>query len=249
MLLSCYLDESADGTNQQSFTVGAVIGTKVKWDWLEEQWKELLSKYGIAYFRNADCVGVDGAFKHFRKNPHTVTPDDQAKTLAIRNEFIHLCISSRIVAFGVTVDWGDFKAVANTPARLSAFGGTPYYHAATWTIVRCAHHVQEHRPGDAIAFGFDEHQQFGTEFPRVFKELKERRPDLAPVLVTIGPFDDKTFIPIQVADLFASMIRRFKEDGTPPTEFAPLMDKGVIGEVIACGKSCLEDHLKAVGVA
>jgi hypothetical protein len=246
-LLSCYMDESADGENKVAFSVSAVVGTKAKWCWLEEQWQEILTKHNVKYFRNADCVGVDGAFKHFRKDPEKVTQEDQAITLAIRNELIDLCITSRVTAYGITIDLADFKAVANTPERLEAFGGTPYYHAAAWAIVRCAKYVREERPGDTIAFGFDEHQEYGAELQRVFKELKEKDTNLASQLVTIGPFDDKTFIPIQVADLFASMIRRFDFLGTPPKEFAPLEGKGIMAEILGCGKPCLEDHLRSVG--
>jgi hypothetical protein len=247
-ILSCYMDESVDGTNKIAYSVAVVVGTDAKWCWLEEQWQEVLTKNKIQYFRNADCVGVDGAFKHFRKNPAQADDEDKSRTLAIRNELMDLCVVSRVTAFGITIDLSDFHSVVNTPDKKEAFGGTPYYHAATWAIARCAQYVREHRPRDVLAFGFDEHEEYETELQRVFKELKERNPDIAPQLNSIAPLDDKTSIPVQVADMFAAIVRRFGPAGPPPQEFAPLKDKGILGEVLVCGKSCLEDHLRSVGL-
>jgi hypothetical protein len=247
-ILKCYMDESSDGGGKTAYSVAVVVGTDEKWKWLEEKWQEVLSKHNIMYFRNADCVGVDGAFKHLRKDPNQADSEDRSRTLSIRNELMALCVTSRVTAFGITIDLADFNSVVDTPAKKEAFGGTPYYHAATWAIARCAQHVREHRPGDVLAFGFDEHEEYELELPRVFKELKERNLDIAPLLTSIAPFDDKTCIPVQVADLFAAIVRRFGPSGPPPSEFAPLQDKGILGEVLVCGKTALEDHLRTIGV-
>jgi hypothetical protein len=246
--LNCYMDESSDGGGITAYSVAVVVGTDEKWKWLEEKWQEVLSTHNIKYFRNADCVGVDGAFKHFRKNPNQADSEDRSRTLAIRNELMTLCVTSRVTAFGITIDLADFNSVVDTPTKKEAFGGTPYYHAATWAIARCAQHVREHRPGDVLAFGFDDHEEYALELPRVFRQLKERNLEIAPLLTSIGPLDDKTCIPIQVADLFAAIVRRFGPAGPPPSEFVPLQDKGILGEVLVCGKAALEDHLRSVGV-
>jgi hypothetical protein len=42
--------------------------------------------------------------------------------------------------------------------------------------------IQENRPGDAIAFGFDEHEEYGDELLRVYKELKEKNPAMSSCL-------------------------------------------------------------------
>lgn len=247
-ILNCYMDESVDGASKIAYSVAVVVGTNDKWKWLEEKWQQILSTNNIKYFRNADCVGVDGAFKHFRKDPNQVDDEDRSRTLAIRNELMALCVDSRVTAFGITIDLSDYNAVVDTPAKEEAFGGTPYYHAATWAITRCAQHVKEHRPGDVLAFGFDEHEQYELELPRIFEELKQRNSVIAPLLKSIAALDDKTCIPIQVADLFAAIVRRFGPAGQPPSEFAPLKDKGILGEVLVCAKADLEDHLRSVGV-
>lgn len=246
-ILNCYLDESVDGASKKAYSVAVVVGTKDKWSWIKQKWQEVLTKNNIKYFRNADCVGADGAFKHFRKNPNQADDKDRSRTLAIRNELMNLCVNSRVTAFGITTDLSAFRSVVDTTAKKEAFGGTPYYHAATWAITRCAQHVKEHRPGDVLAFGFDEHEEYELELPRIFKELKERNADIAPLLTSIAALDDKTCIPVQVADLFAAIVRRFGPAGPPPSEFAPLQDKGVSGEVLVCGKACLENHLRSVG--
>lgn len=238
-VLSCYMDESVDGESKIAYSIGAVIGTKEKWDWLERQWCTVLKREGVAYFSNKDCTGGVGPFSRI---------PEIGKRLAIREELFELCKVSRVTALGITIDLADYQSVVDTPAKKQAFGGTPHYHAATLAMIRCAQLIKENRPGDVLAIGFDEDEAYGADLLRVFKELKERNPEIAPCLATIAAFDDKTTISIQAADLFAAVIRRFGVSATPPPELAPLLGKGVLAEVRVCGKPCLEDHLKSVGL-
>jgi len=238
-ILSCYMDESVDGAGKIAYSIGAVIGTKEKWDWLEKQWRTVLDRENILYFSNKNCTGGDGPFSHIT---------EMSNRFAIRERLFGLCKESLVTALGINIDLNDFQAVVNTPEKKEAFGGTPYYHAASFAMTRCAQLIKEHRPGDILTFGFDEHEEYGAELLRVFRELKERNPDIAPYLMTIEAFDDKTTVPIQVADLFAAVIRRFGVSETPPPELAPLINSGILAEVRVCGKPCLEDHLRSVGL-
>jgi len=238
-ILGCYMDESVDGAGKIAYSIGAVFGTKEKWDWLEKQWRGVLDRESITYFSNKNCTGGDGPFSQI-----TSISD----RLAIREELFGLCNDGLVTALGITIDLSDFQSVVDTDQKKEAFGGTPHYHAASLAMTRCALLTKEHRPDDALAFGFDEHEKYGNDLLRVFRELKERNPDIAPYLATIAPFDDQTTIPIQVADLFAAVIRRFGVSKTPPPELAPLLGKGILAEVHVCGKPCLEDHLRSVGL-
>jgi hypothetical protein len=238
-ILDCYIDESVDGAGKIAYSIGAVIGTKQKWDWLEKQWRGVLDSESISHFSNKNCTGGDGPFLHI---------PEISKRFAIREELFELCKVSLVTALGITIDLHDFQVVVDTPEKKEAFGGTPYYHAASLAMTRCVQLIREDRPGDVLAFGFDEHEEYGADLLRVFRELKERNPDIAPYLTTITQFDDKTTIPIQVADLFAAVIRRFGVSGTPPPELAPLVNKGILAEVRVCGRRCLEDHLREVGL-
>ena len=238
-ILTCYMDESADGDNKIAYSVAVVLGTKEKWAWLEKGWGNILQKYGLAYFSNKDCVAGTGPF---------AAMVDRSSRLAIRQELLEACRQSRIIAAGVTVDLTAFNAVVDTPAKRDTFGGTPHYYAATLIMTRFVQMVQADRPGDSLAFAFDKHEAYGDELLRVFKELKEKNLDLAPYLDSIVSLDDKSNIPIQVADLFASVVRRFGVSETPPPELAPLRDQGVLAEVRVCGAPCLEAHLRSAGL-
>ena len=238
-ILDCYMDESADGDFQVAYSIAAVMGTKEKWNWLEAEWSKILTKEGVPFFSNKNCVAGNGPFSSIA---------DQSKRLAIRQELLEACRTSIVTAVGVTIDLSEFRTVVDTPEKAEAFGGTPYYYAATMVITRCVQMVQENRPGDAISFGFDEHEEYGDELLRVFKELKEKNPDMSPCLNSIVALDDKTSIPVQVADLFASVVRRFGVSETPPPELAPLLGQGILAEVRVCGRPCLEDHLKVSGM-
>jgi hypothetical protein len=254
VILDCYMDESVDGDNEIAYCVAGVIGTKAQWDWLEEQWREVLDDNGIKYFKNSECSGLTGEFLRFRTSPIMPTPEDRSKAFAIRQTLLALCVNSRITVNGVTVDLKAFKTVVTTPDKQDAFGGTPYYHCYCLAIQECALTIKEHRPEDSLAFGFDEHEEYGKILQRAYSELKHVRPDLSPHLATIAPFDDKQFIPIQVADLFAAMVRRYSVNDLQqlevklPTEMTAVKGKGTIHAIKLCRTEHLEAFLQARGL-
>jgi hypothetical protein len=253
-ILGCHMDESADKGGKKVFVVGAVIGNDVKWQWLQDEWKAVLKPEGIAYFRSNDCAAMTGQFLKFRKNRHKVTPVEKRKGESIRHSLLERIADSRVTGIGIAVDMDDFRKVADTPERLEEFGGTPYYHSYFLAMTQCALLIKQNLPDDALAFGYDEHQQYGAHLRNVFSDFKTRNPDIAAQMTTIKSFDDRTFVPIQVADLIASIVRKYtlwkiaKPRPSRPYELRVLENRHIMAIMRVCGMRCLNEFLREKGL-
>ena len=253
-ILGCYMDESSDRGGQKVFAVGAVIGNDTKWQWLRDEWEAVLKQEGIAYFRSNDCAAMTGQFLKFRKNKHKVTPVEKRKGESIRHGLLERIADSRVTGVGIAVDMEDFHKVANTSERLEAFGGTPYYHCYFLTMAQCALLIRNNLPGDALAFGYDKHQQCGPHLRNVYGDFKRCNPDIAGHMTTIAPFDDRTFVPVQVADIMASIVRKYtlwkieKPRPSRPYELRVLNKKHIMAIMRVCGTKCLSDFLRQKGL-
>lgn len=253
-ILHTSMDESSDATKTEVFAVGALIGSDVQWAWLEEQWNKVLVRTGISYFRTADCVGVDGQFLKFRKVPERPTQDELATALEVRNELIDIIIDSRVSGIGVAVDMPAFYRVADSRQKLKAFGEDPYYHCYITAMTQIGMMLKDDLPQDYSAFGFDETEEHQDELISVYRDFKQKNPDIAPRMTTLAPFDDKIFIPIQAADVVASAVRRFAtweiaKTGEKPREWARLEQSHThtMAGVRVCDEPDLKKYLQDNG--
>jgi hypothetical protein len=252
-ILDCWMDESSDKTGAVLFSVGAVIGTVEKWQWIESEWRTVLKQEGLKYFRANDCAALTGQFLKFRSNRHKVTPAEKRKAESVRHKLLEIIGDSRVTGVGMSIDMAAFRAAANTPEKLEAFGGTPYYHCYFLAMALCAELIKEHRPGDSVAYGFDDHQEYGAHLRNVFEDFKKVNPKIAPHMTTIASFDDKLVVALQVADLIASIVRKFnlwtiaKPRPSRPYEMRVLERNHIMGIMRLCGKPCLDAFLKDKG--
>jgi hypothetical protein len=250
-VLRAYMDESGDKGWKTVFAVGAVIGTDEKWDWLIPEWDKVLKAAHIRYFKSSECGAVDGEFRKYRKDENK-PPTQAEKRVAqkVRDQLLDIIIRGKFTGMGVPIDMQAFNRVVDTPEKLDVFGGTPYFHGYYQTMTQVAVLMEKHLPKDYVAFGFDEHEQFGKHLQNVYWCFKERNADIAARITTLAPFDDKLFIPIQAADVIASAVSRFalwkvkKPRPRIPNEWHTLKKKSVMGPVRLCGASCLKTHLR-----
>jgi hypothetical protein len=90
-ILRAYMDESTAKAQTATFAVGSIIGTDEKWDWLIPEWKEVLKKANIEYFKTSECGAVSGEFLNYVKNRNK-SPMDSEKRAAqsVRNKTINI---------------------------------------------------------------------------------------------------------------------------------------------------------------
>jgi hypothetical protein len=207
IVVQCGMDESYYKGQEKVFAVSAVFAKEANWEILQEDWRKILKEEKISYFKSSECRAVDQQFRKFRRDKLKVTDVDRRKPAEIRRKLLSHMISARMTVTGFSVDMDAFQKVLNTPEKLESFNGTPHYYCYWWAILQCADIVKGRDV--SIAFGYDKDQQHGNILRDAFDDIKKARPDYAPHMATLAPFDDKVFIPIQVADLCASIIREY----------------------------------------
>jgi hypothetical protein len=204
--IQCRMDESFD---DRVFSVGAVFAKDLGWQCLEGEWAAIFKPEGIKYFRTSDCLSVSGEFRKFRKERLQVTEVERRKAWEIMNKLVRAVAENRVTIVGFSVDMKAFRDVVNTPEKQEVFGGSHYYHCYYHAMAMCVELIRN--ANYQAAFGYDEDQQYGPPLREAYSEFKKRSPEYARHMSTLTPFDDKLLIPLQVADLAASIVRRYSE--------------------------------------
>lgn len=237
--IQCRMDESFD---KRIYSVGAVFAKDLGWQCLEDEWAAILKLEGLKYFRTSECLSVSGEFRKFRKQPR-LTDVERRESCKVMNDLVR-AVDRKVTIVGFSVDMQAFHDVANTPKKREEFGGTPYYFCYYHAMAMCAEIIRN-TPYQMV-FGYDEHQQYGQLLKDAYSEFKKRSPEFAPHMSTLTAFNDKHFIPIQVADLAASVVRRYtawkisKPRPKLPIEYRVLKKKNRIARI----RVCLEPQLR-----
>lgn len=187
--IQAYFDESY-GTGGM-FCVAGYAFTKLKCREFDADWRKMLAKYDLPYFRMSSCAHNNGVFARLTRD----------ECIAVEKEAIALIRRHAACVFAVTVDPVDFEKVAGQPGA----DKTPYEFCVSICLVAVSVWAEE--PGRArpsISYFFEAghtHQnETSAVMEKVFrdKHLRERYGYMSHTFV-----DTKAARPCQAADLLA----------------------------------------------
>ena len=209
-MLGFYMDDSADAGRKTVFSVAGFIGDSGDWFELGRQWKRVLDRESIDYFRTYECINLEGEFKRKLVDRHGLTT---ARVIAdaMLAELKQIIATSPIYGYCLGVLTGDYQQVANEPDGLLVLDPDPYFGAHFQLISLVCEQVLKFKYHEVVAFLYDEHSK-AFALQEAWAGFKKKNPILAGCAGTLAPLDDKEHIPIQVADLLAhSTTRLFVE--------------------------------------
>lgn len=214
-VLGFYMDDSADEERKTVFSVAGFIGESENWFELERWWNRALQREGIGYFKAYDCMNLQGEFKSKLVDRHGLTT---ARVIAdaLLAELKAIVATSRIYGYCLGVLMDDYRHVASEPDGLIVLDPDPYFGAHYQLIGLVCEQILKFPHREIVAFLYDEHSK-AVALQEAWSGFKEKNPTWAECAGTLAPLDDKTHIPIQVADLLAhSTTRLFLETLTDP---------------------------------
>jgi hypothetical protein len=252
-MFKAYSDESWDQYQKKILVIGGMLGRYEEWSKIEWPWKELLEKYGIAYYRASEAEFARGQFykEPYRSGENPSTPDQLELLRKVRQEFFEVVTRGVVSGLAIGIPVETFHEVANTPERLEKFGGTPYYlcgHMAMLRMLKAGKY--EINSKELMAFIFDRQNEFDAEMLKVHAALATSKCEFHSQVGSITFDDKRRFIPLQVADTLAYEARKDLErkmlDPNAPerSEFRRLKERGKIFEISLCEKTCLEWYLE-----
>ena len=201
MVLQAVVDDSGKGEPPVFVMAGFVLAAE-EWAAFSDHWQAALNKIPkIEYFKMKEAFRLSDQFCGFsvrdrdRKLQELVSVILHYDPLRISNVIPHEAYR--------TAFRGKIAKQMDYPYFLS-------YYGVMGALFRYKHLLERHA-GQKVDFVFDEQGKEGVAPQRVWNFAKESAPAWAKPLIGSGPVhrDDKTFLPLQAADLLAWQTRRF----------------------------------------
>jgi hypothetical protein len=209
-VLACNIDDSADAYKKVVFSVAGFVGYPEHWGALEYEWRKRLDREGLDYFRTYDCLNLAGEFQKKLVDVHGLTT---ARVIAdaLFRDLKSLIASSDVFGFSLGVLMADYNLVLSERKGAVVLVKDPYIGAHHQLIGLVLDYVSGARNHEMVAFLYDEHSKAHL-LQNSWVSFKEANPNWAKYAGTLEPQDDKTHIPIQVADLLAHETTKVYEE-------------------------------------
>jgi hypothetical protein len=205
-MLACYIDDSADAQQKTVYSVAGFVADTAEWFDVSRYWSMRLEREGLDYFRTWECVNLEGEFQSKLVDRHGLTT---ARVIAdaVLRDLKQLVATSKLYAFCMGVLMDDYRQVVNEPDGAIVLNKDPYVFAHQMFIGIILGEVQKFPYRQIMAFHYDEHSKAAL-FQKSWDGYKECNPNWANSAGILEPLDDKTNVPIQIADLLAHTTTR-----------------------------------------
>lgn len=226
-MLACYIDDSADTQQKTVYSVAGFVADSAVWFDIERYWSMRLKSEGLGYFRTWECVNLEGEFQRKLVDRHGLTT---ARVIAdaVLRDLKELVAASNLNAFCMGVLMNDYRQVVSEPDGEIVLNKDPYVFAHQMFIGVILSEMDNFSRRELIAFHYDEHSK-ASLLQNSWDGYKECNPNWAKSAGILEPLDDKSHVPIQVADLLAHTTTRMFQQWRNDSEAAVANLKGWLG--------------------
>jgi hypothetical protein len=209
-VLACNIDDSADAARRVVFSVAGFVGYPEDWGALEDKWRKRLDREGLDYFKTYDCLNLAGEFQKKLVDVHRLTT---ARVIAdaLFRDLKSIIASSDVFGFSLGLLMEDYNLVLSERKGAVVLDNDPYVGAHHQLIGLVLDYIGGARNHEVVAFLYDEHSK-AQLLQNSWVGFKKANPNWAKYADTLAPQDDKTHIPIQVADLLAHETTKVYEE-------------------------------------
>jgi hypothetical protein len=208
MPVQVFADESSDDGQSGHFVMAGLLSHSENWAAFSDEWDICLrSEPRIEYFKMSEAASCSGQFHRFRDNPGA--RDKKLRALAhIINRHVRVATCSVI----------DLKAHSETWAKaLPKPNSEPYFWPFQNTMTAACLELWDLGWRERFEMIFDENVIFGPRAKSLYPLMKACGGLLEPQAVELLPIDplfrnDRDFLPLQAADLFAWWCRKKHTD-------------------------------------
>ena len=222
-MLTAYFDES--GTEQRSpyYVVAGYVGKDEQWARFSDEWRGVLSRYGIDFFHMTDFENRQKQFRSLKK-------DERQCMLNSLTTFMRL---RTLAAFPGVVLKSDYDEAI--PAAHREEIGRPYHICASICMKSLGQWAEKHGHQEPITYVFEKGAEHsGDVLEAHTKALKDPKMRSKFRLGELRFADKREAIPLQAADILAYEVWKDtcnKASGSPRSERWPL--HRLSGSVIA----------------
>jgi hypothetical protein len=216
MVYQAYIDDSGSEPQSPIFILGGFIASHEQWAEFCSEWDQALKRPpALAYFKMTEAANLIGEFSR-EKDWTESKRDDRLITLA---RIIRKYAKVRVAAL---MPYDAFmRHISTIPASARTLSSdNPYCLLFLQTILAVATFGDGHGIDSACDFIFDEQVGFSDEVMRRWPQFKQilqtvPRGDIANFVGSPPIFrDEKKFLPLQAADLYAWQVRNYQASNT-----------------------------------
>lgn len=226
-----FFDESTDDeTHGQCYAVAGFLGSQWATAALEMEWRPLLDKYEIDYFKASELNAGEREFKKFRDDPNAkewAPFSDREKEFfkGIKADFTSVITNARdILGIGVALVLPDYYRLREENPLAKKNLLTPYHLCAQTMLMEAGMMMYETNkelaPSSRALMKpvFDSHEQYSGRMKMAFDTFRVKNPNSSTYLLPPDYEDEKVYLTLQAADNLAYESRRYllhRHFGTP----------------------------------
>jgi len=190
-MLTAYFDDSGTDAGSKAAVVAGYLGTTTNWKRFAEEWRALLSDYGISIMRRTDLENYQGEFKNWNG--------------ALRTELLrkaHKIIrQSTYTGVGSAILKDDFEKIL--PAGFSRNYGNMYAWCAHICTVAISRWCDRHDYSGPVNFVFEAGTIGVGQISAMFRVLHKDLWCRQKYHIGTWSFGGKDILPLQAADTIA----------------------------------------------
>jgi hypothetical protein len=218
VIYGAYFDESNE---KPSFSVAGYSAAYDTWLHLDWEWRDLLKKWNLEYFKASECENGKGQFLQYRDDPSDkrspLSPKERERLKEIKTQFTDAICKHHddLQGYGAVVAVEDFaRLVSENSTARELLTDDPYYICFQLCLVGAAMPAREanaRRQGnDKIRVKpiFDSHQEYSGMSKSLFDKFAKKNPKSAQVLLPPDYESDTETSALQVADTLAYEVRK-----------------------------------------
>jgi hypothetical protein len=249
MVLQAYIDDSGNEPNEPIYVLAGFIAPSEAWAKFSAEWQAALNEPpGLAYFKMKEAERLQDEFDR-RKGWDERRRDDRLVTFC---RIIQRHAIQRVHASIKHADFAKYIRTLPTPIRRS-ISNHPYYllfHNLMLTVaaVRMSFGQQ-----GKVDFIFDEQGSLGEDAVHywnhfILSAMRGTRTDFTPYLGKRPKFEDeKEFLTLQAADLYAWQLRRNIADNQGQIIVLPRIPLAILNQISPIGSDIGENQIRLLG--
>jgi hypothetical protein len=203
-----FIGDSADRNREHVIVSGAVIGNEYQWRFIARKWRERLAVDEIEYFKSSHCESLNGQFRKYRRSREV---DAKKKVDALCDDLNAIIRESQLLTVGVVLPVRFLQVMKFDPVKCGALRDAPYQTAFQQILAESAALVIRMGRNSIVTFGHDDGDDFHA-LHSLYEDFKKANPRYARVMADFVPLDEKSHLPLQVADVAVLITFRYAED-------------------------------------
>jgi hypothetical protein len=233
VLYRVFLDDSADGKQEQFMLAAGLIGRQKQWNDFGRTWKiALRTPPAIKHFHSKEWRSLKGEFAQFANSAKYPKPKGYEAANDKRAALKEVIRKSKIVGVGIGILVPDYELVRNAdPGAAEFFCPDPYAFVLQSIFLECAKVIRrtsklDSRGSDGHCVGFvSDDGPKAHIYTALYHDFKQKNPLVATIMRGIAHLDDKKWPGLQAADLLAHVTNQiYKQELAIPEDERCMLD-------------------------